>query len=263
MFSKIYEGKVYHKRFKPKVHELTYRVCSFLFDIDEVDELDRSLKFFSHNRFNIISFWDKDHGAGNGKPLRPYVENLLKEANIHTEGGAIRLLCYPRLFGYVFNPLSVYYCYDKNDALKAIIYEVSNTFGERHSYIIAVNGDCDSVIEQKCRKDFYVSPFMEMEAEYSFKMVPPKDKVSISITQSDDAGILLIACFRGNESPLSDQGLIRMIFRYPLMTLKVMLGIHWEALKLWKKGLKFVSRPPAPSSPITLVSSSNQMEPKP
>lgn len=263
MVSKIFEGKVYHKRFKPKVHELNYKVCSFLFDLDELDQLDQDLKLFAYNRFNIFSFWDKDHGTGDGKPLRPYVEDLLIKGNINTKGGPIRLLCYPRLFGYVFNPLSVYYCYDTDEKLQAIIYEVSNTFGQRHSYVIATDPCDGNVITQKCRKGFYVSPFMEMDAEYAFKMLPPKDKISVAITQSDAAGLLLKADFNGCECALTDQSLARMLVRYPLMTVKIIAGIHWEALKLWRKGIKLVNRPPAPANPITLVRPSRQMEPKP
>ena len=263
MYSRIFEGKVYHKRFKPKVHQLTYKVCSFLFDLDELDQLDKNLKLFSHNRFNVVSFWDKDHGSGDEKPLRPYVESILSDAGQEVDGGAIRLLCYPRLFGYVFNPLSVYYCYDKTESLQAIIYEVSNTFGQRHSYVITTQDSNDNVIKQKCRKGFYVSPFMEMEAEYAFRMVPPGKRISVSITQSDADGVLLKANFNGEECPLIDKGLASMLLKYPLMTVKVIVGIHWEALKLWKKGVKLVTRPPAPETSVTLVSPANQMEPKP
>ena len=263
MFSKIYEGKVYHKRFKPKVHELSYKVCSFLFDLDELDSLDKSLKLFGYNRLNIVSFWNKDHGNGDGKSLRLYVENILQDTGIYLDGGSIRLLCYPRLFGYVFNPLSVYYCYSKDEVLRAIIYEVSNTFGERHSYVIPIENQDNSVIKQKCKKGFYVSPFMEMEAEYTFRMIPPKERISVSITQSDMDGMLLKANFNGKQTSLNDASLFRLLLRYPLMTLKVIVGIHWEALKLWRKGLKLVSRPSAPDHPVTLVTPPNQMEPKP
>jgi len=254
MFSRIYKGHVYHKRFKPKVHELKYRVYSFLFDLDELDRLDQDLKLFSHNRFNILSFWDKDHGRGDGAPLRPYVDDILEQADIDTTG-PVRLLCYPRLFGYVFNPLSVYYCYDPDEKLKAIIYEVSNTFGERHSYVIAHNIADETLVRQNCRKEFYVSPFMEMDCDYSFVMSLPDDTISVMIDQSDVEGLLLKAYFKGEAQVISDRSLFDMLLRHPLMTVKVIAGIHWEALKLWRKGLKLVARPEAPDHPVTLVSS--------
>lgn len=261
MFSRIYEGKVYHKRFKPKIHELKYKVFSFLFDLDELESLDKSLKLFSYNKRNVISFWNKDHGDAKETPLRPYVEKILDEAGISANGGPIRLLCYPRLFGYVFNPLSIYYCYDNGEQLIAIIYEVTNTFGERHSYVIPADQQDNEVIRQKCQKGFYVSPFMEMDAEYAFRMVTPSDRISVSITQTDQEGLLLKASFSGSATALNDSALIRILTRYPLMTIKVIVGIHWEALKLWRKGVELVTRPPAPENPITLVTPPNQLEP--
>ncbi|WP_028880746.1 DUF1365 domain-containing protein [Terasakiella pusilla] len=262
MLSRIYEGRVFHQRMRPKKHRLSYQVFSFLFDVDELPELDKNLKLFSHNGFNLFSFWDKDHGPSERKPLRPYVEKILADADIQTEGGPIRLLCYPRLFGYVFNPLTVYYCYDTNQTLKAIIYEVSNTFGERHSYVIQADQSATKTIHQQCRKGFYVSPFMEMECTYKFAMLPPEEKISVSINQTDDEGTILKACFTGYSQRLTDKTLLKMFFKYPLMTLKVFAGIHWEALKLWGKGIKLVDRPTAPKNPVTYVHT-NKAELKP
>lgn len=253
--SRLYHGKVFHKRFKPKEHRLDYRVCSFLFDLDELPTLSNTLKFFSYNKRNLLSFWDKDHGDGSGTPLRPYVENILKETQIDYDGGAIYLLCYPRLFGYVFNPLSVYYCYSKDKQLKAVIYEVSNTFGQRHSYVIPVTSTAQHpTVQQSCDKNFYVSPFMSVEGRYHFSLKPPQDHLSIAITQTDAQGDLLLkASFSGKAHEISDRHLLKTLVRYPLMTLKVMAGIHWEALKIWRKGIKITPRPPAPNQPYTLV----------
>lgn len=253
--SAIYQGLVYHKRFKPKVHQLKYRVCSFLFDLDELDELDRALPFFSHNKWNIVSFWDKDHGAGEKQNLRLYVEQTLKQAGYTDKVGAIKLLCYPRLFGYVFNPLSVYYCYDTKGQLQTIIYEVSNTFSQRHSYVIPVEETDQPYVHQKCQKGFYVSPFMEMDCEYAFRMKKPGDDISVFIDQSDPEGRILSAYFKGQKTPLDNNALVKMIAKYPLMTLKVMAGIHWEAFLLWRKGLKLIKRPAPPPSPITVIPS--------
>jgi DUF1365 family protein len=253
MFSKIYAGRVFHQRTQTKNHRLSYNVFSILFDLDEFSELHSQFRFFSHNRFNIFSFWDKDYGPNEQKPLRSYIEKILQGANVETNSGPIRLLCYPRVFGYAFNPLSVYYCYDRDNALKAIIYEVSNTFGERHSYVIEVTQDGRKTIHQTCEKIFYVSPFIEMDCTYRFSMRPPSSNISVMINQTNDKGVLLKACFTGNKVEITNKSLLRLIFIYPLMTLKVMVGIHWEALKLWGKGLKFIPRPKAPIQPITYV----------
>lgn len=251
--SAIYEGRVFHQRLQPKKHRLNYQICSFLFDLDELSDLEKSIPSFSHNRFNIFSFWNKDHGAGNGEDLRDYVRNILTDAEIKTGQGRIELLCYPRLFGFVFNPLSVYFCYDEDDALKAIIYEVSNTFKQRHSYVISVSDPQASGIRQSCEKSFYVSPFIQMDATYHFNIHPPKDRVAILINQTNDQGPLLKACFSGKRKVLSQAGCLRVLWRYPLMTLKVVAGIYWEALKLWAKGIKLVERPPAPEKAVSFI----------
>jgi len=254
--SQIFKGKVFHKRFKPKEHRLDYRICSFLFDLDEIPTLNQDLKVFSHNKRNLISFWDKDHGDGSGQPLRPYVEGVLHKAGIDLQGGSIRLLCYPRLFGYAFNPLSVYYCYHADETLKAVIYEVSNTFGQRHSYVIPLEDHAgpEAVIEQSCEKGFYVSPFMAVEGRYHFRLQAPSQRLALTITQTDaEDDLLLKASFSGVAQEMTDRSLVSMLLRYPLMTVKVIVGIHWEALHIWRKGIKVTKRPPAPDHPYTLV----------
>jgi len=224
-----------------------------LVDLDELPSLHKELTFFSHNRFNLFSFWDKDYGGGIDTPLAQYSRNTLREAGLDLADGSVKLLCYPRLFGYAFNPLSVYYCYNPADELKAIIYEVSNTFGERHSYLIKVDQDGNRPVRHSCKKDFYVSPFMDMDATYHFRITPPTNRVTVFIDQHDGEGSLLKACFSGHSKALSDKFLMSLLLRYPLMSVKVIGGIHWEALKLWRKGLKIFARPAPPENPITYV----------
>ncbi len=253
MNSKLYQGRVFHQRLKPKKHRLSYRIFSLLVDIDELPELGSKLTFFSYNRLNLFSFWDKDYGPGDGEALRPYVTSVLQGAGLDIGKGAIKLLCYPRMFGYVFNPLSIYFCYNEQNSLKAIVYEVSNTFGERHSYVIPAEVDGRKTVRQSCRKGFYVSPFMKMDCDYHFAIQPPTDRISVAINQTDKNGAVLKACFSGTELELSDRTLLWMLVKFPLMTLKVVAGIHWEALKLWLKGLRLESRPAPPASSVTYV----------
>ena len=175
--------------------------------------------------------------------------------DLDCQNGPVRLLCYPRLFGYVFNPLSVYYCYDQSETLKAVIYEVSNTFGERHSYLIKIGSDSDKTMYHSCKKHFYVSPFLDMDAIYHFSLTPPLKVLNILIDEQDQNGSILKASFTGRSLSLNNRSLVKMFFKYPLMSLKVIAGIHWEALKLWKKGLNIIARPLPPQTPITYVNS--------
>lgn len=252
--SALYAGKVMHQRLRPRRHRLSYRMFYLLLDLDEIDSLAAGLRLFSHNRFNLFGFFDRDHGDGAARPLKAYVERQLKAAGIEPDGGPIRLLAMPRMLGYVFNPLSVYFCHRRQGDLAAILYEVNNTFGQRHSYLIPVEGnEQEGRIEQHCAKRFYVSPFMGMGLRYRFRVAPPGDGVSLHITGSDDQGALIIATFAGKRRPLTDAALARALLAYPLLTLKVIVGIHWEALLLWMKGMRLQARPAPPAEPVTHV----------
>lgn len=243
--SAIFEGPVVHVRHRPNRHRLRYGVFSLLLDLDELPELDRRFRLFGHNRFAPLAFHDRDHGPCTGAALRPWVEDRLAEAGIALDGGAIRLLCYPRIFGYAFNPLSVYFCYRRDGILAAILYEVCNTYKERHTYVIPVTDKKRAVIRQSCAKALYVSPFIAMEATYHFRIVPPGNDVRLVIRQEDADGLLLTAAFQGRRIPLTVRALVRSLLRFPLMTLKVIGGIHWEAIKLWHKGLPVFAHLPA------------------
>ena len=239
MNSCIYNGEVTHTRFKPVKHFLKYDTFSFLIDLDEIDQLNRNNLIFSYNKFNIFSFYDKDHGQRNGEPLKKWVLNKLKKFKLNFKIDKIKLLCYPRIFGYVFNPLSIFYCY-QNNSLKAIFYEVKNTFNEQHTYIFKTKNN--GKLKQNCKKKFYVSPFMDMNTFYDFKLVNPKQKLFVSIKQKDKKGLVLVAIQKGKRKEFTFIQLLLNFFKYPLMTLKIILAIHFEAFLLWKKGAIYRSR---------------------
>jgi DUF1365 family protein len=250
--STLYVGAVMHRRLRPRPHRLRYRVFWTLLDLDEIARLPRGLRLFSHNRFNAVSFYDADHGDGSGRPLREQVERHLTAAGIELNGGRIGLLCMPRIFGYGFNPLSVYYCHRNDGSLAALLYEVHNTFKERHSYLIPVAAAA-KMVDQQCSKVFYVSPFMDMDMSYRFRVAVPGDQVAVAISTADRDGPLLAAVLNGNRRTLTDGALFRLLVTHPLLTLKVIGAIHWHAARLLLKGVRLRPRPTAPAQPVTTV----------
>lgn len=253
MTSSLYAGVVTHVRLRPKRHRLRYRMVQCLFDLDALAELDKRLKLFGHNRAAVFSFHDKDHGDGSGD-LRAEIDRRLASAGLPT-GGRIQLLCLPRILGYAFNPLSVYFCHAPDGRLAAILYEVSNTFGERHSYLIPVADGDRTPVRQSCDKSFYVSPFMDMALRYDFTVTPPGEAVGVKVAVSDGEGLLLDTVFAGQRRPMTDTTLAWSMIAFPLMTLKVVAGIHWEALRLWLKGVRLKPKPAPPAAPMTIVRS--------
>jgi len=250
--SAIYAGHVLHVRHRPKQHKLRYSVFSLLVDLDELPLLDRSLRLFAHNRKAVYSVHDEDHGEGTVGGLRDWVEHQLAAAGVGGQGIKIRMLCYPRILGYVFNPLTVYFCYRDTGDLTAVLYEVSNTFKERHTYVIPVTTD-GKILRHQCAKEMYVSPFIPMNCQYSFRILPPSEDVVINIGETDVDGPLLFAGFSGQRRDLSDASLVHMLATFPLMTLKVMGGIHWEALRLWLKGTPVYRHKPAAKRVTTTI----------
>lgn len=253
--SALYAGIVVHRRFAPRRHVLRYRMFMALLDLDELDRLDARLRLFSRNRWNLFSFHDRDHLEGAGAAdLRGQIESRLAAAGTPIDGGAIRLLSLPRILGWAFNPLSVYFCHRADGALAAILYEVNNTFRQRHTYVIPVDGVGTGPVAQRADKVFYVSPFLEMDLVYDFRIVPPGESVSVAVAASRGATRMLGASFAGARRPLSDAALLRAFLAYPLLNVAVVAGIHWEALKLWLKGVGLHTRPPPPAQPATIVS---------
>jgi len=244
MISALYAGDVVHVRTRPKARKLRYRVAQMLLDLDELPQLGRSLRWFGYNRAAVFSFHDRDHGDGSAD-LRGWVLRQLAQAGCDFRPGPVRVLCMPRVLGHVFNPLSVYFCHDDRHALSAVIYEVHNTFGQRHSYVVAVDGEAGGQVRQHCEKAFYVSPFLPMALRYDFALRPPAGTVKVRVAASDGEGLLLDAWFNGHRRTLDDSELLKAVLAFPLMTLKVVLAIHWEALNIWISGIPLVARAPA------------------
>jgi DUF1365 family protein len=229
--SAIYTGWVMHRRLRPRVHHFRYSVFCLLLDLDELPALSR-LRLLGWNKARLFSFHDSDHG--DGRPLRVWLDSLLAAAGIAAHGPK-RVLCYPRILGYVFNPLSVWFCHDE-DSLRAIVYEVHNTHGERHAYVVPCGGG--GVERHAHDKAFYVSPFLSQDCRYHFRTLPPGGRVSVAIQENESGQAILSASFKGRRRALSDGALLAMLLRYPLMTLKVVAAIHFEAVRLMLKGIR-------------------------
>jgi DUF1365 family protein len=230
--SAIYEGWVMHRRLTPRHHRFKYRVFSVLLDLDELPGL--GLRLFQHDRGGLFSFHDRDHG--DGRPLRVWLDDLLAGEGIVADG-ARRVLCYPRILGYVFNPLSVWFCHGKDGVLKAVVYEVHNTYDERHAYVLPV-GDDERLVRHGCAKAFYVSPFLSRDCRYQFRIRPPGETIAVAIGEEEAGRPILNASFAGERRALTDGALLKMLLRYPLMTVKVVAAIHYEAVRLMLKGVR-------------------------
>lgn len=231
-------GQVVHKRVAPRRHAFSYRVFALCLDVDEIDHLSAVVRLFSRGRWNLLSFHDADHAAGTGEPAGAHARALLHGAGLAQYGARIELVCYPRLLGFVFNPLSVYFAYDAGEKLGAIIYEVTNTLRERKSYVIPVSTPrAKGVVSQGCDKELYVSPFTAAAASYGFHVLPPGERIVIGVNVREQGKPVLKTHFSGSRRELTDRAIAGLLLGYPLMTMKVVAAIHLEALRLWLKGV--------------------------
>jgi len=248
-----------HARLKPKVHRFSYNVFSILIDLDRLKEVESKSIFFSVNRANISSFYEKDHGARDGSRLRQHIDNLLVDGGI-PRPTKVMLWCNPRIFGYTFNPLSIYYCYDATDELSCVVYQVHNTFGQSHSYVAQItklNDGAPDTIRQSADKRFYVSPFLDMDLRYDFRLNRPDQALRIRILEHDSTGPILAATFSGNRKAFKSMNLLLGICKNLGLTWKIMAGIHFEALFLWLKGIGIRPRPNPPQN-ASYVNSSDK-----
>lgn len=239
---RLFVGHVMHLRLRPRRHQFRYSVFCAWIDVDRTDDAVGPLRLMSTRGWSLFGWRAADHGPRTGATLRPWVEARLAEAGAPAPR-RIMLLAFPRVLGFVFNPLSVYYCYDVEDRLSALVYEVKNTVGDQHAYVAQVDGD--GAAPHGADKRFFVSPFIEMGLRYQFTAPDPDTRLALRIKERDAAGDYLIATWNGVAEPLSDRRLALRLITHPLMTLKVIVGIHWEALRLALKGVAFLGHPGA------------------
>jgi hypothetical protein len=240
----LYVGHTTHSRLRPRPHRFTYGVFQLLIDVDRINEAAAGLTCLNNGRFGVFSFAERDHGARDGSPLRLWVMQKLEEAGIPANAHTIRLLCFPRVLGFVFNPISIFFVHAADERLEAVIYEVNNTFGQTHAYVVPATGA--DTERQTADKRLYVSPFYRVEGGYRFRLTSPAETFRLVIAKQVDGEVDFTANLIAERRTLTDAALLGLFFGMPLMTLGVVAAIHWEALRLWIKGAPFGARPPGP-----------------
>jgi DUF1365 family protein len=245
----LYVGETTHRRFAPRPHAFRYRFFQILVDIDQVETNFPRLTMLRVGRAGLMSFARRDHGPRDGLPLRPWVLAQLDKAGVPATAAVIRLLCFPRVLGFVFNPLSIFFIHAEGGRLEAVIYEVNNTFGQTHAYVVPADGA--PVERHVADKALYVSPFYRVEGGYSFRLAPPGERFELTILKEVGGHRDFIATQSATRRPLTDAALLGLFLSMPLMTLGVVFAIHWEALRLWLKGAPFGPRPPGPKAGVS------------
>lgn len=249
----LYTGTVAHARVLPVRNSFRYGAYFMYASLSELDDLSRSHRYFSHNRPNIVTLHDRDHGPRDGSPLRPWIDAILTRAEIDLEGGDVTLLAFPRVLGFRFFPVAFWYCFHADGSLRAVLAEVNNTFGHHHNYLLHAGGAVlawDAAPE--ATKAFSVSPFVELDATYRFHFTPPGDTVSVRIEDFVKGPLLLTASMQLHAGEFTDRTLLRTVLRYGPMSLRATLLIHWQALLIYSKHIPFVPPVPPPAEETSL-----------
>lgn len=253
-------GRVFHRRLRPARHQFSVGVFFLRVPVDALCQL--SNRWFSVDRFNLLSFYQRDFGPRDGSDLQRWAQNLLRVEGVDRADGPIVLQAFPRVLGYVFNPIAIWYCYDRAGGLRAAIAEVSNTFGERHNYLVAhADQHCIEATDiLSARKVFHVSPFCEVKGHYQFRFEQTGARAFVRIDYFDDMTAsapesrgepLLVTTLHGTPRIVNSRNSAIALLQHPFMTFGVVLRIHWHALRLWLKRVPFFSKPAAPAIETT------------
>lgn len=246
--SALYHGVLRHHRRAVRPHAFAYRTYQVLLNLDQLPHLHRRLRPFGYNRAALTSFFDRDHLHPGDAPVGDKLARLLARAGVSPPGGPTLLLTNLRVAGYVFNPVSFYYCLDPSHALRLVVAEVNNTFGERHCYLLTDLHPTPAGVKAETDKAFHVSPFFPIAGRYHFTFTPPAQRLAVHIALRRDGELDFTASFAGERSPLTSATLLKALATVPLATLRVILTIHWEALRLWRKRVPIYTKPVPPPS---------------
>ena len=249
--SRLCRGTVVHRRYRPQRHALSYRVFSLLLDLDELQLIDRRCKLLAVNRPGVISWWERDHGLGNPEGLYRDIQDIISQSGCGAEARHITMLCFPRVFGYVFNPITVYFCRNAAGILQTMVYEVNNTFGDRRFYVVRAGEPVAGIHYHTTEKTLYVSPFNNVEGDYAFRVAASTAHLAVGVSLKVTHKPVLNAYHAAKLEPLSDHTLAAALGTMPLMTFKVIAGIHFEAMRLWLKGLRIKPRPRSKAADFT------------
>lgn len=246
--SAIYTGSVRHQRWLPVANKFRYGVYQLLLDLDEIDQLAARLPFFGRNRLNVVSFYDRDHMGASDAPLRSKLAAWLADRGVDLGAGRVLLLTNPRILGYVFNPVSYYYVLDDQGALRFVVAEINNTFGETYCYLLDdLRPRGGRALATRRRKVFHVSPFIEIDdIEYDWILTPPAERLTVHIDEFRGGDRFFDATLNLERQRLTAGRLAWMLVRYPHMTARTIFLIHWQALKLWWRGAPFYRKPEPP-----------------